>query len=1207
MITSFFRRILSLLRARQLWVVIGLLALFLLIWYFGPWFAFGEFRPLASESARLWLIGLIIGYLVLRFLIGRWRAGRMNDRIASMLRSTMSTTATAPAEESPEIGILNNRFTEALDVLRKARFETTRPSFWSRLLGQGKYVYELPWYVIIGAPGVGKTTALLNSGLSFPLAKQFGASAIRGIGGTRYCDWWFTNEAVFIDTAGRYTTHESDAKADKAEWLGFLSLLKKYRTRQPINGVLLALSVSDILQLNDKERQAHAATLRSRLDELRTDLEMTFPVYLLVNKCDLLLGFDEYFSTFDRDEREQVWGVTLPLAPRNEFDLDRAHISKEISLLRARIADGLVSTLKSEPDVNRRALIYTFPQQFNVLTQLLEEMLPEVFAASRFSTAPLLRGIYFTSATQEGTPINRIVHTLGQGLKTKRAPKPAASGTGKAFFLQDLLTKVVFAEAYLGDPNRRAERRSRAFHIGSYAACAAVLCGAVIAWANSYRHNVTYIAEVDEKTVSFVRDLERLPTVNSDNVDALMPILNLAEALPDSNLFKVDHPPFGLTFGLYQGEKLKAGAHSAYRRLLSERFGPTLKANLEHWLRTMDVEDIEFAYETLKTYLMMHEPEHFDAGKFVDFAQAIWGHDIPGDELNEERDALTRHVRALVAADLAMTITPVDKGLVQATRNRLTQYTATQRAYRRTVKLLHNNSLPDFSVASEVGEQSAQVFRSKSDKPLSHGVPSLYTYKGYHDLFKKKLADVLDMIRQENSWVLGVSGTSLTELTQRLVSGELERETKRLYMNDYVANWEKYLDDIALIEPRSLAEAARLADILSGVDSPLMRYLRGVVRETTLQGSIGATGGQSMGERAKRAIRLGANELGSIVPPMPGGTGSKDIPEAIVDKRFAELRKAVSSDGGDASASSLLASVKVFEDLYHMLVAAKAAQENGMPPPESDLPVRVRAAAERLPQPGKSLFVQMAVGAETMVAQQKRQVIAGELNSKVTSFCRESIQGRYPFARSDKEVTFGDFKKMFGPGGDMDRYFQDNLAAVTDTSSRPWKLRPGARGGSGDGEASLATFEKAGIIKDVFFRNSTDVPQITLTIKPLIMDPTITTLTMDIDGKIIRYRHGPQLATAVTWPSGGERQGASISAEPPLPGEQGTNSIIHNGPWALYRLFDNATITPGSSPERFQAVFNIGGRKATFEVVASSVRNPLRLAELKSFNCPSGL
>ena len=86
-----------------------------------------------------------------------------------------------------------------------------------------KRLASLPWYMFIGPPGAGKTTALVNSGLKFPLADTaVGRSAVRGVGGTRNCDWWFTDEAVLIDTAGRYTTQDSQAAVDSAAWLGFL-------------------------------------------------------------------------------------------------------------------------------------------------------------------------------------------------------------------------------------------------------------------------------------------------------------------------------------------------------------------------------------------------------------------------------------------------------------------------------------------------------------------------------------------------------------------------------------------------------------------------------------------------------------------------------------------------------------------------------------------------------------------------------------------------------------------------------------------------------------------------------------------------------------------------------------------------------------------------------------------------------------------------
>jgi type VI protein secretion system component VasK len=140
----------------------------------------------------------------------------------------------------------------------------------------------LPWYLIIGPPGCGKTTALVNSGLRFPLADQFGKNAIEGTGGTRNCDWWFTDEAVLLDTAGRYTTQDSYAEVDSAAWGGFLGMLKKYRPRRPINGVLVALSLADLIQQSDAEREQRLSQrllrrLQEERDPQRRDLIYAFP------------------------------------------------------------------------------------------------------------------------------------------------------------------------------------------------------------------------------------------------------------------------------------------------------------------------------------------------------------------------------------------------------------------------------------------------------------------------------------------------------------------------------------------------------------------------------------------------------------------------------------------------------------------------------------------------------------------------------------------------------------------------------------------------------------------------------------------------------------------------------------------------------------------------------------------------------------------
>jgi type VI secretion system protein ImpL len=190
--------------------------------------------------------------------------------------------------------------------------------------GGAAALYSLPWYVIIGPPGAGKTTALKHSGLVFPFAGA-GGGAVRGVGGTRNCDWWFTNEAILLDTAGRYTTQADD----RDEWIAFLQMLLRYR-KQPINGVLVAVSITDLIDANEPQIEAMGKNIRARIDEVMTQLHMVVPVYVLFTKCDLIAGFSEFFGDLRKTERAQAWGATLRLdAPKTdpgklfdaEFDL----------------------------------------------------------------------------------------------------------------------------------------------------------------------------------------------------------------------------------------------------------------------------------------------------------------------------------------------------------------------------------------------------------------------------------------------------------------------------------------------------------------------------------------------------------------------------------------------------------------------------------------------------------------------------------------------------------------------------------------------------------------------------------------------------------------------------------------------------------------------------------------------------------------------
>ncbi|MEA3191721.1 MAG: type secretion system protein ImpL [Betaproteobacteria bacterium] len=385
-------------------------------------------------------------------LSARWRGAEIRsprDWLA-LIRAKIDWAtrgAKPPAEAAvPEVALLQQRFAETAGVVRRARFVGAD--------GRRRALSQLPWYLVIGAPGSGKTTALLHAGLRFPLGDEPGEATLHRSGGTRNCDWWLTDDAVLLDTAGRYTTDDVDA--DRAAWLGVLDLLKLHRPKQPLNGVIAALSVYDLLHWTDEEIVRYAGQMRERVAELQARLGMRVPIYLVVTKADLLAGFGEFFSAFDPEQRAQVWGVTFD---RSEVHAEPGQLvrrfDEEFDHLERRLYAALPARLQEERDLQRRGAIYRFPQQLRGARPLIATFIDAAFGSGWSGERPLLRGIYLASATQEGSPIDRVLATLSRSYNLERKVQPPNVGTGKSFFLRRLLREVVFGEAGLAGGDRR--------------------------------------------------------------------------------------------------------------------------------------------------------------------------------------------------------------------------------------------------------------------------------------------------------------------------------------------------------------------------------------------------------------------------------------------------------------------------------------------------------------------------------------------------------------------------------------------------------------------------------------------------------------------------------------------------------------------------------------------------------------------------------
>lgn len=305
-----------------------------------------------------------------------------------------------------------------------------------------------PWYLLIGAPGVGKSTLLAQSGLQF--RGDAPATALPGTGGTRGCDWWVAEEAVLIDTAGRLTMQDSDKKADAAAWLEFLGTLKGLRPNAPLNGVFVTVSASDLMLWSKKERERYAGHVRMRLGELHAALMQRPPVYVLVTKCDLMAGFSDFFAGLDEAARAQVWGTTFAHGEEPEPEAIEARCNRACAELERTLVAEMLDRLNDVDEAAQRGAIFRFPQQFHALQPLLVEFLRTAFNLRVDHQCPLLRGVYFTSGTQAGSPIDRVMSAVARGFGLARAgvAMPEA-GRERGYFVAGVMRDVVLRESNL--------------------------------------------------------------------------------------------------------------------------------------------------------------------------------------------------------------------------------------------------------------------------------------------------------------------------------------------------------------------------------------------------------------------------------------------------------------------------------------------------------------------------------------------------------------------------------------------------------------------------------------------------------------------------------------------------------------------------------------------------------------------------------------
>ncbi|HLK40612.1 MAG TPA: type VI secretion system membrane subunit TssM, partial [Polyangiaceae bacterium] len=588
-------------------------------------------------------VGTLVGVLLLRWLL-RWFLARR--KAAALERALLKKPAAGPPER-PEVAELRAEMAKAVEALKRGAPGGKR--------GGRAALYALPWYVIVGPSAAGKTTALTKSGLTFATEHPGGAK-VRGTSGTRNCDWWFSHEAILLDTAGRFSTEDDD----RDEWLAFLKTLHRLRPDRPLEGLLVAVNVDEVLAKSDGERAALAAKLRARLDEVLHHLEIELPIYLLLTKTDLISGFVEFFADLSKTQRGQIWGASFEIGDPRLEDVARA-VEAEFDVLVRGLHARLIDRLPHERDPSRRSRLMQFPVEFRGLRRPLSLFVEALCRGDDRRQVPILRGFYFTSGTQVGRPIDSVLAGMmrGFGIRSRTFAQAGPAPESQSYFLTDLFRSVILPDRNVAvrsaASDTKRSRRELRLAIGALVLSAFFLVPCVL----SYVANMRTVQEVTSAAHVLERDGAQIPGTPADPIEALRDTLDHLER---------DAAGLGIP-GWFEPTRasrdLREPVRKAYVLRLDGAIRPRLVRELERSFgetsKAADLADspttplgsptqLRLAYENVELYATLADPEgHVDAAWTAGRIAQMWKDALEGQTLVAD-ERLKRHVSGYLAA-----------------------------------------------------------------------------------------------------------------------------------------------------------------------------------------------------------------------------------------------------------------------------------------------------------------------------------------------------------------------------------------------------------------------------------------------------------------------------------------------------------------------------------------------------------------------------
>ncbi|SEP03093.1 type VI secretion system membrane subunit TssM [Aquisalimonas asiatica] len=1162
-------------------VLIALVLAGLLLWFGLPYAGYPGLMERAVIVAVVLSAGAAIAGVVA--LVRRRRGRRMVDAMGEQ----------APSQQEADIALLSQQVDERVEALKSSRLGST---------GWAKGLYTLPWYLVIGPPAAGKSTLIRESGLHFPYDDQE-ALRQRGFGGTRNCDWWLSDQAIFLDTAGRYTTEPDD----RAEWIAFLELLRQHRPRKPINGVLLTLSLPDLLTADAEGIRRHANIMRDRLDELTQSLRVRFPVYLVLTQADRIEGFEPFFEDLSEDERAQAWGVSLSHAAGESGDRQSA-VGTVLGALHRRLCALRLRKVSMQRSLARRIDTFGFPAQFRSASNPLGELLDLLVREDPYREVPHFEGVYLTSGTQGGAPLRRIHGRLQSSfVEDTDEPVEPAGGSTRAYFIKGLLTDAVLPLANLVRPDRRRLLTQRSLKGATLCACGALVAGAIGLY--------TVAAERDAAMAE--RGLERVEDAREvlrDDQASERHTMEALDGLHDhwSELRTLrDDPRWRDRLRAGTLDRQLAALEPFMQRLVIDVILDDAATELvagigrlnDRW-DTLDESGREAVREryrdTLAAYLMLSsEPERLDPDLAGPRLAAYWAasrdFDLGRSQLRALEDslilALSGGLPNGAVSDGWMT---ADEGLVDSARRDLAVRSRAGDLYYRILGEAGNRHDP-------VGLSELVDGRSREFWDTDEQVSGAFAGNVWDDFFEERIEALLSG-QAERDWVTARDEAGEMSRARR---EEIRESIEALYVEDFVSAWLHFIESVEPGGFGSLRDVASRLDRLSRDDGPLAALYEGIHDHVASHGPSGlaevsadAAGMEASGRF--RHDRRGMELLGLLRENEDHG-----MPEALssyapaLESLQEEIEVlSVASDPGEDSAEY---AADVIAGDGAGLGVYDAYRETGRILGDVSHDVRV-AMQPALVMPLENTWQR--------VLAESRSHLEDRWQQQVVVRYRSDLQNRFPLSREGSDVATGDFESFFRPDdGVLWEFVEDELDAFVRRSGGAWQGRTWLGQGLGFSPRFLETLSMAEDITDTLFG---DEPHLNLAFTVLAnSNPDLTDMRLHANGDQLRYRNEPESWHAFEWPGNGDHRGARLAVVSGITGESA--ELRFRGNWALFRLLAEADSLERESGSEFVGQWELHGDNAVehrpFELeIRTERRSPvLHWGDLSRFDLPGNM